>query len=107
MDTVDKILALLKDSGMNDQDFIKKLDSKNKDLVLCWKNGTAKSYLKYIPQIAEIFNVSTDYLFGVNTTNTFPEDIEQLFSLYHCLKPEDKEQVIRYVRLLAQDNKSE
>ncbi len=105
MDTVEKILNLLKESGMKDKELIEKLESKNKDLVLRWRNGTAKTYLKYIPQLAEIFNVSTDYLFGVNTTNKFPEDIEQLISLYNKLKKEDKEQAIRYLRMLEQDNK--
>jgi len=29
-----------------------------------WKNGTTDSYMKKLPQIAEILDVSTDYLLG-------------------------------------------
>ena len=29
-----------------------------------WKSGKSKSYTKYLPQIAEFFGVSVDYLLG-------------------------------------------
>jgi len=107
LDAVDKILDLLEKSSMTDKEFIIAIGSDNKNIVSNWRDTRTKSYLKYIPQIAKLFDVSADYLLDIHTTNKFPEDLEQLISLYSELSKEDREQVIRYVKLLAQDNKSE
>ena len=40
-----------------------------------WKAGKSESYLKHLPQIAEILNVSVDYLLG-KTDDPTPSGIE-------------------------------
>ena len=34
------------------------------NVITNWKNGSNRSYLKYLPKIAEFYNVSEDYLRG-------------------------------------------
>lgn len=36
----------------------------DRSVYSAWKNGKNKSYFKYIPQIADFFGVSTDWLTG-------------------------------------------
>ena len=36
----------------------------NRQAVTDWKAGRSKSYAKYLPQIADFFGVSVDYLLG-------------------------------------------
>ena len=58
------ILKLLDDSGMSAQSFIKAINATDKNLVLNWREGKTKSYKKYVVEIANLFNVSTDYILG-------------------------------------------
>lgn len=64
MDTINKILDLLKQQNKSQRDLTDflKLD---KSTFSQWKNGKSKSYMKYINQIAKFFDVSVDYLFCV------------------------------------------
>ena len=32
------------------------------NVITNWKNGRNKSYIRYLPEISEYFNVTTDYL---------------------------------------------
>ncbi len=63
MNTLDKILALLKEQGKKQKDLMDYLGM-GKTAFTGWKSGANKSYYKYIAQIAEFFDVSTDYLVG-------------------------------------------
>lgn len=63
MDTLDKIQHLLKDKGCLQQELTQYLGI-DRSVYSAWKNGKNKSYLKYIPQIADFFGVSTDWLTG-------------------------------------------
>lgn len=63
MDTLDKISALLKEQGKTQKELTDYLGL-TKNAYTSWKSGTNKSYLKHLPQIAEFFDVSVDYLLG-------------------------------------------
>lgn len=63
MDILDKIQHLLKDKGCMQQELTQYLGI-DRSVYSAWKNGKNKSYLKYIPQIADFFEVSTDWLTG-------------------------------------------
>ena len=67
MNTLDKILSLLNERGVEQAlaDYL----GVNKQVITDWKSGKSKSYIKYIGKISQYFGVSSDYLQGIQTTN--------------------------------------
>ena len=63
MDTLNNILSVMKEKKISQADLCAKLGI-GKQAVTNWKAGHTKSYMKYLPQIAEILGVTTDYLLG-------------------------------------------
>lgn len=61
MGTREKILELMKNNQMTKYKLAKELGISN-GIVSDWANGKSSSYTKYIPVIAKVFNVSTEYL---------------------------------------------
>lgn len=59
MDTIDRIVELLNENDYTQKDLTDYLGIK-KSVFSAWKNGTSKSYNKYLTQIAEFFNVSVE-----------------------------------------------
>lgn len=77
MDTINKIMLLLEQKKLSQKELTDylKLD---KSTFSAWKNGKSKSFFKYLPQIADFFNVSTDYLFSDNL-NTPSEQLNNVY----------------------------
>lgn len=67
MDTLDKITELLRLKGYTQKDLCDYLKIKQQ-VYTDWKSGRNKSYTKHLPQIAEFFGVSVDYLLGREDT---------------------------------------
>ena len=67
MYTLIKIKQLLKVNNLNQKALTDYLCI-NKNAFTNWSNGSNKSYIKHLPQIAEFFNVSVDYLLGREET---------------------------------------
>lgn len=63
MCTLDKILELIKKNDIKQKDLTDYLGI-SKNAFTNWKGGFSQSYNRYLPQIAEFFNVSIDYLAG-------------------------------------------
>lgn len=61
MNCVDKIIFLLKEKNLEQKDLCDALGI-YPAAVTTWKKGTTKSYLKYLPQIAEYLETTVDYL---------------------------------------------
>ncbi|WP_312942959.1 helix-turn-helix transcriptional regulator [Oscillibacter sp.] len=61
MDCPDRIFDLLSDLDIEQKSFAKSIGV-IPQTITDWKNGKSKSYTKYIPQIAEILNTTTEYL---------------------------------------------
>lgn len=61
MNTFNKIMLSLKEKGKTQKQLTDYL-SVSQGIFSQWKKGTNTSYLKYISQIAEYLEVSTDYL---------------------------------------------
>ena len=61
--TLNKIIDLMSQHSCDNQKLATALGL-NRQVVTDWKAGRSKSYKKYLPQIAEYFNVSVDYLLG-------------------------------------------
>ncbi len=70
MDTLNKILFLLKEQEKTQKDLMDYLGL-GKTAFTGWKSGANTSYLKYISKIAEFLEVSTDYLLGVQNSYDF------------------------------------
>ena len=61
MNTVDKILFLLRERGIEQKQFASDIGV-SQQAVSEWKSGKTQSYRKHIDKIAEYFHVSADYL---------------------------------------------
>ncbi len=103
MNTLDKILHLLKSRQIEQQEFAKAIGV-GKHVISEWKNGKTKSYLKHIDKIADFFEVSTDYLLGQEKTapaeQSFTKDELEFLHLIETLTEDEKQKVIDYADLL-------
>lgn len=68
METLNKIMLLLKEQHKKQIELCDYIGIK-KNAFTNWKNGANNSYYKHIGKIAEFFDVSTDYLLGVEIKN--------------------------------------
>lgn len=93
---LDKITALLKEKGKRQRHLCEYLGL-NPQAFTNWKNGSNDSYMKYLPEIAEYFGVTIDYLLGNSDRReqlTIPEDVLDILS---ALSEEDMMVVSRYL----------
>lgn len=83
MATLDKILTLLKEHGKTQKQLMEYLGL-GKTAFTGWKSGENTSYKKHIDKIAEFFDVSTDYLLGIEKKNnpTANSDEALMFALW-------------------------
>ena len=63
LSTIDNIITLLKEQNKTQKELCDYLGI-TKNAFTDWKSGRIKSYTKHLPQIAEFFNVSVDFLLG-------------------------------------------
>lgn len=92
MDTLDKIILLIKEKGIEQKKFALDLGLAS-SAVTDWKSGRNKSYIKHIDKIASYFNVSTDYLLGNAESSLELQEIkkeslqkfEAILKLYNAL----------------------
>ena len=59
-----RITKMLEDQNMTGRQLSTALGL-NRNVYFDWKSGKSSSYLKYLPQIADCFGVSRDYLLGL------------------------------------------
>lgn len=59
MNSVQKILNLLQDKGLKQKDLANHLGI-NQSAIADWKKGKTKSYMRYLPEIAEFLSVTID-----------------------------------------------
>ncbi len=87
----DRIKSLREQQDMTQSDLAKQLGI-TRSSVNAWEMGISVPSTQYIVELAHIFNVSTDYLLGVNTTSTVSvaglsdKDIELINSIILHLK---------------------
>ena len=109
MDITERIFLLLSDAKIEQKAFAKEIGV-SPQTITDWKNGKSKSYTKFLPQIAEALNTTTEYLLFGNEKQPAtregdgPSENEILFSK---LPPDLQEEALRYMRYLAaQSDKS-
>ena len=86
MYTINIVLDLLKNQGKTQKQLCDALGI-GKQTFSNWKSGLSSSYTKYLPQIADFFQVSVDYLLREESVKEkdSAEDDESLreFVVYH------------------------
>ena len=106
MDTVDKILDLIKQKGVTKQQFLKEVGF-DKSAIGDWKRGTTQSYMKHIDKIADYFNVSVDYLLGRDEIEETEEQRQLKLHIicFNELSSDDKAKVVEYAQMLRDRSK--
>ncbi|MBR6567897.1 MAG: helix-turn-helix transcriptional regulator [Clostridia bacterium] len=93
-DVADKIRKLREQNGITQTELAQKLNI-TRSSVNAWEMGISAPSTQNIIELSEIFNVSTDYLLGVNKTASISvsglsdKDIELLHSIVAHLKNKD------------------
>ena len=101
MDTLTIIKTLLSSNGLTQKALTDYLGI-SKNAFTNWSNGNNNSYIKHLPQIAEFFNVSVDFLLGKEESNM--GELSFTYAAYdeltHDLTPEQLEQLKNYAEFL-------
>lgn len=106
MDTLYKILNLLWKSGLTEIEFCQKTGI-NRSAVTDWKKGKTKSYMRHIPEIAEVLGVTEEYLLNDKETNSEPtqEQTEDFRELLRDCSPDECEQIKQYIEFIKSQRK--
>ena len=105
MDVLTRILMLLNENHIQQKELSDYLGL-SKNTMTGWKNGNNTSYMKYLPQIAEFFNVSVDYLLGKETTTIENNFTYALYEeLAHDLTEEQIQQLKQFADFLRNSKK--
>jgi len=72
-----------------------------------WKSGRSSPSIEVLPKIAEFFNVSTDYLLGLddvpNRNIQLSEDKRRLLKMYDLLTDMEKGEILGELKMLTRD----
>ena len=100
MDVLSNILSVLKEKNIQQKDLAAFLGLSS-NVMTGWKNGSCKSYEKYLPKIAEFLNISVDYLLGNDNNEGNGVFTYALYNeMTHDLSQEQIEQLKKYADFL-------
>lgn len=105
MDTLTKILGIMKEQRVSQQEICRYLNL-TKQNFSDWKSGKSESYLKYLPQIAEYLDVSVDYLLGKTPSperEDIPEDEKRLRDLLSQMSEEQLKTAYKIISAIAEE----
>ncbi len=105
MDTLTKILGIMKEQRVSQQEICRYLNL-TKQTFSDWKSGKSESYLKYLPQIAEYLDVSVDYLLGKTPSperENIPEDEKRLRELLSQMSEEQLQTAYKILYAIAEE----
>lgn len=117
METLDKITHLLNVQGKKQKELTDYIGV-SKGTFTDWKSGKTVSYNKYLPKIAEFFDVSVDYLVGNPQKDSDDElmeyleelrmrpEMKMLFSLTKNATKKDVEAAVRIIEAMLGDSKT-
>ncbi len=91
-----RLIGLRKARNMTQADMADKLDIKNRSTYTCYETGTSSPNITMLCQIADVFNVSVDYLLGRVAT---PEATE---GMGEPLDPIEEIQLVERYRLITE-----
>lgn len=99
MDVAGRIFALLQEQGVEQKKFAA-LVGVAPSKVSEWKLGKAKSYTKYLPQIAEALGTTVEYLLTGKQNSPTPEEGVELPAVWAKLSRENQEKALEYMQML-------
>lgn len=97
MDILNKISILLKEQHKTQKELCEYLGI-GKQAFTNWKSGATTSYQKKLPQIADFFNVSIDYLLGKETIISQPNNLNDLYIAVSLEEKAELEELIANYR---------
>ena len=74
MDVLTKILDEMKKGKIRQKEITSSLGLSQKAFSE-WEAGRTKSYMKYLPQIADVLGVSVDHMLGTDAREKFPTNL--------------------------------
>lgn len=108
MSILNNIVDLMQKKGMGNRDLAEKLGL-TAQAVTDWKAGRSKSYNKYLPQIADILDVSIDYLLDKKEKPTeddgLDEDIAAIAKITEDFTDEELQALLDYANFLISKRK--
>lgn len=99
MNTIDIICDLLEKQNKSQKDLADFLGI-GKNRITDWKAGRIQSYTKYLPQIAEFFGVTVDYLIGNSSQTEHPSLPADLLELLSTFSDEEMEELRNYAQFI-------
>lgn len=114
MDTVDRIFSLLDETDMEQQAFAAAVGVSD-DTASNWRRRKSASYSKYLAQIAEVLNTTTEYLLTGNGPQykcdvvllpTGGPDQPDLMVKYNQLTPEGQKETLAFIEFKLQQQKN-
>ena len=108
---IERIKPLFESAGMTDKDIEEALNLP-RGVIYKWGIGKNKSYKRFIPEIAKYFNVSADYLMGLDSPSAgikkdpIPKDgavssaAQEILDFLDSASGEELADVIKYIRYL-------
>ena len=107
-----KIKELREENNLSMIQLAKKIDVS--DAAICkWENGASEPKATYIHRLAVFFNVTTDYLLGLENdfgskidthTNTLSKEEEKILSEYRNLLPRCKDLIKQQLEVFNESN---
>lgn len=104
-----KIIKELREFQNLSQPDLAKLVGVTNGTISFWENGINEPKASYIEKLAEIFNVTTDYLLGRTSDNIFENSYipkSEIQEVYDELDELEQAQVLSFAQTLAKYKKS-
>ena len=105
MKTIERILATAEQKNIKQADIAKAI-GKGTSQITNWKNRNSDPPLEHLPAIAQLLNVSIEWLItgtesAAITLPTFSEDKQQLLSYYDHCNNEGKNRILEQAEFIA------
>lgn len=92
-----RILSLIPERHGADAEFARSLGYKNGNIIADWRAGRSTSYRGRLPQIAERYGVSVDWLCGSSPLVEPPAASPDLENLLRQLTPAEQQRVCDFI----------
>ncbi|WP_312938740.1 helix-turn-helix transcriptional regulator [Oscillibacter sp.] len=109
MDVIERIFELLQEKGMQQKTFAERIGA-TQQIVTAWKKSTSASYVKYLPQMAEVLGTNVQWLLTgegeKNRQTATPKgsgSSEEFAKLFVKLTPENQKLIIAAMQGMQPD----
>lgn len=102
---ITKLFEIMKQRGIKAKELSEAIGASTGN-ISDWKSGRSSPNIEVLPKIAEFFNVSTDYLLGLddvpNRNAPLSDDIQELIDLYSSLPERKQGEVKGFIKALIE-----